>query len=200
MEYSTPESDADVKLMLSFKEGDENAFGQLITKHSGGLINYFYRQGVDRSIAEDFCHEVFIKLYEYRKKYTATAKFTTFLYRMAHNHFIDYCRSRKNKPQLHSIDEPFSENSDQGLKSDLVGKSENPMESVVQGELKNLLEDALNTLPPDQREVFVLSEIHGMKYAEISEVLGIPVGTVKSRMFNSIQKLRSVLTLRGIVP
>ncbi|MEK7483694.1 MAG: RNA polymerase sigma factor [Planctomycetota bacterium] len=200
MEYFAPESDSDVKLMLSFKNGDESAFGQLITKHSIGLINYFYRQGVDRSIAEDFCQEVFIKLYEYRKKYTATAKFTTFLYRMAHNHFIDYCRSRKNKPHLYSIDEPISDESEKGRKSDLIGKTENPMESLVQGELKNFLEDAINTLPPDQREVFVLSEIHGMKYAEISEILGIPVGTVKSRMFNSIQKLRSVLTLRGITP
>lgn len=193
----SPEQDSDVLLMLRFQDGDEGAFGQLISRHSTGLINYFYRQGVDREIAEDFCHEVFIKLYEYKKKYTPTAKFTTFLYRMAHNHFIDYCRSRRNRPNLYSM-ESMSEENDMGLKEELAGKGQTPVDYLMQGELKGLLEDALNTLPLEQREVFVLSEIHGMKYQEISEILDIPVGTVKSRMFNGLQKLRSVLTLRGI--
>jgi RNA polymerase sigma-70 factor (ECF subfamily) len=193
MKNLNPQNDTDVKLMLLFTKGDESAFGQLIAKHSKGLINYFYRQGVHREMAEDFCHEVFIKIYEYRHQYSPQAKFTTLLYRIAHNHFIDHCRRTRNKPNLYSIHETSEDEGSTSLEERLKGKEKAPLEHLLEGELQKTLENALEKLSPEHREVFLLSEIQGLKYAEISEILNIPVGTVKSRMFNSLQKLRNLL-------
>ncbi len=191
-----PQSDTD--LMLRVHQGETHLFEELVRRHHRPLLNFFYRLSWDRHQAEDGVQEVFLRLYRNRGKYRATAKFTTYMYRIAHNYWIDICRSRKNKPPLASLDMPLDASSDSTLAEQLPGDGIEPPQQAMDTEVMNQLKSALDCLNPGQRLVFILSNHQGMKYEEISEVLKIPVGTVKSRMHETVNKLREKLKEKSI--
>lgn len=188
-------SDAD--LMLAFKAGDTGAFEKLVLRHQIGLFNFFMRMSNKRDLAEDLTQDVFFRVYLHADTYESTAKFTTYLYRIARNCWIDHIRRLKRRGRPKSLDEETAE--DLSLRSTLPAATEPPSARMEREEQGRVIEEALAGLPEEQRMVFILSEMEGLKYAEIAEALEIPVGTVKSRMHVAVRRLRDQLVKRGYV-
>ncbi len=182
--------DADEKLMLRYADGDTTAFEILYTRHKGGLYRYLYRQCGNSAIAEELYQDIWLNLIRARERYTVQAKFTTYLYRLAHNKLIDYYR-KQSKGVPASFDD--DDCPDQESIPDL--KAENPTEIIDKEEKKERLKKSIALLPEAQREAFLLREESGLKLAEIANVTGVNVETAKSRLRYAVSKLK--VALRG---
>ncbi len=188
-------AESDSQLMERFRDGDEEAFRQLVARFQKPLINFFYRLTWDRFTAEDYTQEVFVRLVRSRKSYRPTARLSTYLYRIAKNYWIDRCRQRAAAPAVGSLDRPIreSEGRPTALKDTVEARTGRPDEMLHRKEIRERVKEAVGRLPEDLRLVFVLSENQGLRYAEIAEVMEIPVGTVKSRMHAAVRRLRRML-------
>ena len=191
---------SDEDLMLEFqRNGKDEVFSELVERHQRGLLNFFYQYCWDRFLAEDLCQEVFCRLFAHSHKYVVSAKFSTYMYRIARNLWIDYVRAHKNKPRPISLD---AESHDGARVDQLELRSRVPQHdpAVDDGlrarEAMEHVKAALERLPAEQRIVFVLAKHQGLKYSEVAETLDIPVGTVRSRMHAAIRKLQRLL--RGL--
>ncbi len=181
--------------MERFRDGDDDAFPLIVQRFQRPLVNFFYRLTWDRFTSEDYAQEVFARLIRHRKSYRRKAKFSTYLFRIARNYWIDRYRERVKAPKMTSLNITVGTGEGRGLSlADLVeGQSPQPAEELKRKEIRERLKEAIALLPEEQRLVFVLSENQGMKYAEISQVMEIPVGTVKSRMHAAMRRLRVLL-------
>lgn len=187
----------DAELMERFGAGDDEAFRVLVDRHERGLLRYFFRRCFDRTLAEDCVQEVFLRLVRHRGSWRPDAKFTTYLYRIAENHWIDRYRSRQAAPETTSLE---VEVTDEGgtLEAAVASGGRDPGAEASDRELAGKLRRALARLTEEQRQVFVLAETRGLKYADIGGALGIPVGTVKSRMHAATTRLRELLEADGV--
>lgn len=175
---SEPPASEDCDLMQRACEGDRNAFAELVSKYQRPLMNFFWRSGVYTD-AEDLVQQTFIRLYRYRDRYKPEAKFTTFLYLLARQTWIDELRRRKRTERL---------------KDALHAEQETDLATSLQPERGCMdLNHALARLPEGLRAVVVMGIYQDLPYVEIAAVLRIPVGTVKSRMFNALRLLREIL-------
>jgi RNA polymerase sigma-70 factor (ECF subfamily) len=178
--------------MVAFQEGDPDAFASLYDRHARALINFFYRMCYDRAMAEDLTQDTFLKLLRFRGKYRPEATFKTFLYTVARNLWIDRHRSRKAAPKTVSTE--VRVHADGATLGDLVeAREQGTVKQLADQEAVDLVRQAIEGLPEGQRLVFVMAESQGLKYREISEILEIPVGTVKSRMNAAVNHLRGLL-------
>lgn len=168
----------DAELMALARRGDREAFGTLVKRHQKMLLNFFVRMGVQHS-SEDLAQQTFVRLYRYRDRYVANAKFTTFLFLLARQVWVDELRRRGRRERL--VDELAADPA-------LTPQPECPARRVA-GKLD--VAQALETLPEGLRMVVELGVYQDLPYAEIAEILGIPVGTVKSRMFTALARLRT---------
>ncbi|HLF94543.1 MAG TPA: sigma-70 family RNA polymerase sigma factor [Planctomycetota bacterium] len=185
----------DAALILAIQKGKLAAFTQLVDRHQRSLINFFFHLSWDRQVSEDCAQEVFLRLYSHLGTYEPQAKFTTFLFRVARNLWIDRMRSeqaRGGKPV--SLEAPAGFGEERSLRDRLSGPSPTPVEILARQETQDALKNAIDRLPEEQRTVLILSEIQGMKYQDIGAILDIPVGTVKSRMHTAMERLRELLT------
>ena len=183
---------SDAELMARVKAGEEAAFDALVARHRTVVLNFYYRLTWDRDLAEDLAQEVFIRLFLHRNKYEAVAKFTTYLYRIARNCWIDHLRKTRQERKLKSLDAEDSEGST--LRETVeVRHVEAPSDGARKEEYSDAVIAAIESLPEDHKLVFILSEVQGLRYAEVAEALGIPEGTVKSRMHNAVCRLRDKL-------
>lgn len=184
----------DAALMAQLQKGKRAAFDQIVSRHERSLINFFYHLSWNRSTSEDCAQEVFLRLYSHSETYQPQAKFTTFLFRIARNLWIDRIRSEQSRGRPVSLEAPAGAEADgRPLRDRLPGGSSTPVDILARRETEQALHDAIERLPEEQRLVVVLSEIQGLKYQEIAEILSIPVGTVKSRMHVAMEKLRDML-------
>ena len=180
MHAQLPDLD-DATLMARVRDDDRDAFAVLVQRHQKMLLNFFARSGVQYD-CEDLVQQTFLRLYRYRDRYVASAKFTTFLFLLARQVWIDELRRRKRQERL--ID---------GLAAEPLPEQIAP-EAADAGAAGGLdLQSALASLPEGLRQVVELGVYQDLPYAEIAEILSIPVGTVKSRMFNALAKLRTFL-------
>ena len=181
----------DTELMSAFALGDEDAFCELVERHQSRVLNFLYRMTWDRSLSEDLTQEVFTKLFRTASRYEPRAKFTTYLYRIATNCWIDLCRKRTRRGKMVSLDAGWQDGST--LADSMSDTNDNPVDALGRRETYNACMKAVNGLSEEHRAVFVLGEMQGLPYKDIAETLGIPVGTVKSRMFTAVRKLREEL-------
>ena len=172
----------DSALMLRYKEGDVAAFEILYRRHNDSLYRYLLRRGLNHDAAEDVFQDVWSKIIKSRSNYRPTAKFTTFLYRVAHNCFIDHIRRNKRHLAESSTDPDLSANPTD--EPDLIAEK-----SLA----RNRLDAALLTLPDEQRDVFLLHEEAGLTLDIIAHVTGVNRETAKSRLRYAMNKLRSIL-------
>lgn len=187
-----PTERTDPELMAAFQQGDAGAFEELVGRHHRGLINFFYHHSRDRQLAEDWAQEVFLRVVHHAPGYVPRARFTTFLYRIARNLWIDVIRERavhKRPASLDARDEE-GERREEWVPS---AATRQPADALASEEVGAQVRRVVDQLPADLRDVVALSELQGLKYAEIGEILGIPVGTVKSRMHTAVQRLRVML-------
>ena len=170
-------SDADdIQLMQAAKRGDRDAFNELMLRYQQPLLNFFMRMGVI-SDAEDMVQDTFIKLYQSRKRYKPTAGFKTFLFTVARRVSIDRHRKKERRPET-NYDEALETPNDFSRKPD--GLAADRLDA----------EEALQKLPDSMRSVVILSVMEGMTMKETGKALGIPEGTVKSRLFHALRRLK----------
>jgi len=178
--------------MVAFKEGDPEAFDTLLRRHERALINYFYKMCYDRAQAEDLKQETFLRILRSAQRYRPEATFKTYLYTVARNLWIDRHRSRKAAPRTVSADLRIGE--DGSTLGDLIqSRGRGTLAELSDQEAAGAVRSALEDLPEGQRMVFVLAFDQGLKYREISAVLGVPEGTIKSRMHAAVARLRGLL-------
>ncbi len=178
---ASPSDDPDAALMLAAAGGDDAAFAAIVGKFQRPLMNFFHRMGVNMVDAEELAQLTFIKLYRSRKSYRPSAKFTTWLYLLARQVRVDDVRSRIRGERLR-----------RGLKAEEEAFEAAPRQSPQFG-LRDDLQRALDSLDAAHRDVVVLGMVQELPYDEVSGILGIPVGTVKSRMHNALKRLREFL-------
>jgi len=184
---------SDTELIAAFKKGSLPAFTELVERHQRSLINFFYHFSWDRQVAEDCAQDVFVKLHRHLDTYEPQAKFTTFLYRVARNLWIDKLRAGAGDPKPVSLESPVSYGEERTLRDRLPARAATPLEILEKEEAEEAVRRAIDALPEEQKMVVVLSERQGLKYQEIGEILEIPVGTVKSRMHTAVEKLKELL-------
>lgn len=184
-----PEREPVHDLLARFRDGDESAFDAIVSTYQARVVNFFYRLCWDRDRAEDFAQMLFVKLLRGAAKYRPEGKLSTFVFRVATNLWIDHYRSTRPRGRLYSLDQAMLNGKPPQLESDV----EPPDTAAERREEKERLRSALEELTEPHRLVFELAVYQEMPYAQIGEVLGIPVGTVKSRMHNSVKALKEIL-------
>ncbi len=175
----TPDDSA---LMLRYGDGDVQAFEILYRRHNDAIYRYLLRLSGHRDSADDIFQDVWGKIIKARESYRPTAKFTTFLYRVAHNCFIDYVR-RNKRHSTNTVLEPE-------LHSDPGESLEMATERCL---ARERLEIALKTLPEEQRDAFLLHEEGGLSVDQIATVTGCNRETAKSRLRYAVAKLRNAI-------
>lgn len=168
----------DWELMQRVAGEDAAALRQLVERHQRLLLNFFLRSGAQSS-AEDLVQETFIRLYRYRHRVEPRARFTTFLHTLARHAWVDHLRRAGRTARLHE-----------------AWQAEQPEADTTAAGAAGVRMDAahaLQSLPEEMRAVVTLLFYQGLSQAEAAEVLDIPVGTVKSRLFNALHRLRGVL-------
>ncbi len=183
----------DAELIEAFKAGKLAAFTQLVDRHQRSLINFFYHFSWDRQVAEDCAQEVFLRLYSHLGTYEPQAKFTTFLFRIARNLWIDRVRSAAVHGKPVSLDGAAGPGDERALRDRLAGPALSPVDILSRREEHAALQHAIELLPEEQRMVLVLGEIQGMKYQDVALILEVPVGTVKSRMHTAVERLKELM-------
>jgi len=185
--------DGGVDLLASYQQGDRNAFRLLVDQYRDRMVQFFYRLCWDRDRAEDLTQDLFLKLILGSKRYRPEGKMATFVYRVATNLWIDHYRQQKPRPKLHSLDQVVLSDGEIAPAMPLPGREPMPMQVLADREERQALQAALERLTEPHRLVFELAVYQERPYAEISELLGIPVGTVKSRMHNAVAALKQML-------
>ncbi len=181
----------DEELMLSAGRGRVEAFEALVGRYEAALVRYFFRCTWDRARAEDLAQEVFVKLFTHSRDYVPTAKFTTYMYRVARNLWVDDFRRRKHERGQVSLEAEDAGGT--SLREVVFSGADGPRDSARKEEIIEAVIEAVDSLSEAHKAVFVLAEVEGMKYAEVAGILGIPEGTVKSRMHAAVRRLRERL-------
>jgi RNA polymerase sigma-70 factor, ECF subfamily len=195
----------DVALIADLKAGSEEAFGLLIAQYHQPLYSLIARSLNDPTDAADITQEVFIKVFRSIRGFNGEASLRTWLYRIALHEASNQRRwwSRHKKQEI-TIDssfesDPDAENSHLSLAATLADNGDSPFDHAAQAEVRERVEAALRQLPEAFRTVVILREIEGFAYEEISEILNVNLGTIKSRLTRGRSALRSILNADGIV-
>lgn len=183
----------DEDLMMAYRDGDPRAFENLYQRHKGPVYRYLLRQCRVAAIAEELFQDVWMSLIKARERYQPRAKFTTYLYRVAHNHLIDYYRRQSSGIPLSYSEEPDDLSSD-------VSQNGRLREAAHDLDTRRQVEQLLaliENLPDAQREVFLLREESGLSLEEIAAATGVNVETAKSRLRYAMTKLRNGMDERS---
>lgn len=168
--------------------GDGNAWEELLRAHSRKIYNLCYRFSGGRGDAEDLTQEIFIKVFQMLRTYDrAQGAFSTWLNRVARNHLVDHYRRTRMERVTSSLDD------ETGQVKARPSPGSGPFEQVEIRELRESLQVALQRLSPEMREVVILRDLQDMDYLEIAQVLGVPEGTVKSRINRGRLELARIL-------
>lgn len=166
--------------------GEREAFEMIILRYQQPLLNYIGRMVNDHELALDFTQEVFVKAYASLHSYNPSYSFSTWLYKIASNLVIDFWRKKKI-PAL-SLDQGFGPDSPYPLQ---VSTDELPLARQLElRELRKKIELKLQDLPPLFKELFILRHINELSYEEIARIKGLPLGTVKNKIFHAKEMLR----------
>ena len=182
----------DAEVMLRVKAGDEAAFDFLVQKYRRPMVNFMYRMAHNAAAAEDLAQEVFLRVYRSRASYQASAKFTTWLYRIATNLAVNHARdTRRERPdQMLSLDEPDQET---GTSMDIADGSPTVEETIVRRERLQAIRQKVQELPERQRLAVIMHKYQQMDYKQIGEVLKLSESATKSLLFRAYETLREQL-------
>ncbi len=179
---------SDERLIAKFQQGDVQAFDMLVRRYKDQLLNFVYRFVGNRSDAEDIVQETFLRVYKNKHYYKEVAKFSTWVYTIAGNLAKTELRRRK-RHKIFSVSNFVNEERDYDIPDTEISP-----DRKVDGTLKeDFIQKAIEKLPPKFKEVIILRDIQGFAYEEISQILNIPLGTVKSRVNRGRLKLQEDL-------
>ena len=188
-----PNNLADGDLVLTAVSGREAAFEELVRRYQRPIASYVYRMVGDYDAALDLTQEVFIKIYNSLSRYRSEFKFSTWIYKIAHNTAIDHLRR-------HTVRDQIMTAGGEGARSEIAIESRRltPEQESEREERRLEIESVVQSLPAAYRELIVLRHSHDLSYDEIAEVTGLPLGTVKNRLFRAREAMRDLLVPRGI--
>jgi len=186
---------SDEELMLRYADGSEEAFEELVRRRHKGILNYMFRMVQNSQIAEELTQEVFLALVQNAERYQPTAKFTTYLYKIASNIVAKEWAKSKRRPQVFRLPGWLSNDEEDVL--ELIEQVEDERADFAtqleRDEVSEVVNDALKRVPEPYREAFVLHRMQDLSYEDVAAIMDAPVGTVKSRVFRAEQMLRPLL-------
>lgn len=183
---------SDHQLVEAARTGDESAFAEIVERYRSPLTNYIFRMLGDAEEAIDLAQETFVRLYFALDRYHTDFAFSTYIYRIATNLAITEIRKRRRRKLL-SLSTFFSATDDDEHELDPADDRDLPDEVLLDGELKRTIEKAIIALPDKYRAPIVLREIQELSYEEVAAVLGLGLGTTKSRISRARALLRDKL-------
>jgi RNA polymerase sigma-70 factor (ECF subfamily) len=185
-----PETDApaDEELMLAYKNGDAVAFATLYQRHKGSLYRYMLRQCASRAVAEELFQDVWMSMIRARKRYRPSAKFSTYLFRVAHNRLIDHYRKNNTTQTGENPDQMASDPDEQPGSP----QQQPEQQTFIQQQIRHLL-TCIQALPLAQRQAFLLKEETGLGLDEIARIMDANPEAAKSRLRYAIKKLRQCM-------
>jgi len=186
------ERDPDAALMLLVKQGDNTAFALLVDKYKQPIMNLAYRMIRDMTEAEDLAQNVFVQVHKSAARYEVSSKFSTWLFTIARNLCLNEIRRRSRHP-AESIDAPYYEQEDQPRQQFEDKKTSSPPDSLLHGELEQKVEEALASLPVNQRTAIFLCRQNELSYEEIAEMLGCSLSATKSLIHRGRETLKQKL-------
>ncbi len=184
---------ADGELVVSALSGREACFAELVRRYQRPIAAYVYRMVGNYDAALDLTQEVFIKVYNSLSRYRSEFKFSTWIYKIAHNAAIDHLRRHAVREQTLTSG-PESERREISIESRRL----TPEQESERKERRSEIEAVVQSLPIAYRELIVLRHSQDLSYDEIAEVTGLPLGTVKNRLFRAREVMRDQLLERGI--
>lgn len=178
------------------KAGDTVAFGLLVEEHQKKVYHLALRMVTNPDDAQELAQEAFLKAWRSMSQFQGDSSFATWMYRLTHNLCIDFLRREQRRKKVgtaFSLDEAH----DEGTKTELPDSHFEPQRQLEQKELREQIAQGLSTLSPEHKEVLILREINGLSYQEISDIVGVAEGTVKSRIARARLVLRNYLIEQG---
>ncbi|MDG1357085.1 MAG: sigma-70 family RNA polymerase sigma factor [Akkermansiaceae bacterium] len=186
-------ADEDAQLVEQAQAGSSRAFDRLVTKHRGRIYAMIYNMVKNDADAWDLSQEVFIKAWKALPRFESRARFSTWLFRISHNAVYDWLRKRRIQGDGELNDEVFDAAKIEPGAPTRPKQDQQPDQALEQSELRQRIEQALNQLSDQHREVVVLREVQGLDYKEIADITGSSLGTVMSRLYYARQKLQQHL-------
>jgi RNA polymerase sigma factor (sigma-70 family) len=190
-----PVDDDEGKTISAALSGDQRAYAALVDKHKSAIFHIINRIVRNDEVARDLVQETFMKAFASLASYRSEYRFSTWLYKIAANSSIDHLR--KKRIQALSLDRPM-ETEDGSVGMDIPDYSYDPERELVKKQQRFSIEEAIESLPDKYREVIIYRHKDDKSYDEIADLLGIPVGTVKARIFRARELLKKKLkNIRG---
>lgn len=186
----------DEALMIRFQRGDKAAFAALVRRHQTPLYNFSLRHLRAQAAAEDVVQDAFVRVVQKAADFKHEARFTTWLYTIARNLCIDHLRKQVHRkhPSLDQAKAGEGDGEGPTLGEQTADARASVERDATGSELKKRIAKAVETLPEEQREVFLMREVANLPFKEIAEVTGVPENTVKSRMRYALERLQQALS------
>lgn len=182
--------DLDAQLMLRVRDGDEDSFRVLLEKHRNSLVHFLYRMVQQQAVSEELAQEAFLRIYRSRASYEPTARFTTWMFRIATHLALNWLRDEKNERAQERLDE--HRGSDMPVWEVADRKPSVEQRMVYQARLQEI-RDAIAKLPDKQRAAVLMHKYDEMEYSQIANVLECSESAVKSLLFRAYETLRAKL-------
>jgi RNA polymerase sigma-70 factor (ECF subfamily) len=181
--------DRDAELMLRVREGDDTSFALLLERHRGPVVHFLYRMVQNPSVSEELAQEVFLRVYRSRATYEPTAKFTTWLFRIATHLALNWVRDGKKEKGQESLDEQVVDGIDRQVQDRQPTIEQTMLYEVKMTEVRR----AIEALPAKQRAAVLMHKYEELEYAQIARALSCSESAVKSLLFRAYESLRSRL-------
>ena len=186
---------SDEKLLKLFQQGDIQAYNQLVTRYKDRLYNFLYRIVNDVDLAEDLAQDTFLKVYIHKDSYKELYKFSTWMYTIAKN--LAFTELRKKKRRKTSS---FSEITKDDWEIQVSDPTADDVdEQIMRAEKRRNIQNALSNIPIDFRTIIILRDIQELSYEDISKIIEVPIGTVKSRINRGREKLYQLLKGKDLI-
>ena len=179
----------DAQLMLRVGEGDDTSFALLLERHRGPVVHFLYRMVQNQAVSEELAQEVFLRVYRSRSTYEPTAKFATWLFRIATHVALNSIRDGKKEKGHESLDVETSD----GMERQVADRQPTVEQEMVQNVKLREVRQAIEALPAKQRAAVLMHKYEGLDYAQIAAVLSCSESAVKSLLFRAYESLRGRL-------
>ena len=179
----------DAQLMLRVREGDDTSFALLLDRHRGPVVHFLYRMVQNQAVSEELAQEVFLRVYRSRATYEPTAKFTTWLFRIATHVALNSIRDRKKEKGHESLSEEMLD----GMERQVADRQQTVEQEMVHEVKIREVRQAIEALPAKQRAAVLMHKYEGLDYAQIAGVLTCSESAIKSLLFRAYESLRGRL-------